>query len=228
MKIISKLFIIIYLILIINQGFAIEKSSINLEMYPEVQNTDKNIEQAESIENGVVEFKNKLLIIQKKYKLEKNTTINNSIKDLGEIIYILRKIQTTKINRNTAEKVIKIVINDLQNISISTKQYLKNIKSNLDRSKNRYNTISMDLYYKLNKITLAFIRYYQNKDKNKINTKDKEIIKIVQNIYSNSLKIKNFKNIDFYNKEDMKNYLINILNNIKDDFRKIREIIKKK
>ncbi|MDQ7022314.1 MAG: hypothetical protein Q9M97_02080 [Candidatus Gracilibacteria bacterium] len=86
----------------------------------------------------------------------------------------------------------------------------------------------MDLYYKLNKITLAFIRYYQNKDKNKINTKDKEIIKIVQNIYSNSLKIKNFKNIDFYNKEDMKNYLINILNNIKDDFRKIREIIKKK
>ncbi|MDQ7022315.1 MAG: hypothetical protein Q9M97_02085 [Candidatus Gracilibacteria bacterium] len=65
MKIISKLFIIIYLILIINQGFAIEKSSINLEMYPEVQNTDKNIEQAESIENGVVEFKNKLLIIQK-------------------------------------------------------------------------------------------------------------------------------------------------------------------
>jgi len=83
----------------------------------------------------------------------------------------------------------------------------------------------MSLYNKLNKLTLNFITYYKNKEK--ITKKDKEVIKVVKDIYKNSLKIKNFKNMDFYNKPDMKEYLINILNDIKNDFRQIRKIVKK-
>lgn len=225
MKIISKLIIIICLILSINQWFAIKKSSINLEQNPKIQNTDDNIRQAESLEKDVADFKNKLIIIQKKYKLEDDNTIKNSLKNISEIIYILRKIQTTKINKNTAENVIKIVINELKDINSSTKSYLKNIKYNVDKSKEIYNKASMNLYYKLNKLTLDFIKYYKNKEK--LTKKDKEIIKVVQNIYKNSLKIKNFKNIDFYNKEDMKEYLINILKDIKNNFIEIRKIVKK-
>jgi len=226
MKIISKIFIIIYLILIINPVFAIEKSSINLENNPIIKNTEKNINQASAIENEVVDFRKKLILIQKKYKLENDNIIKKSIEDLYEIIYILRKIQTTKINKNTANYVIKVVINDLKNINIVTKSYLKNIKLKLNKSKEKYNKISIRLNKTLNKITLSFIKYYQKKEN--ITKKDKKIIKIVQEIYSKSLKLKEFKNIIFYNEEDMRQYLVKILKDLKKDFRKIKDIANKK
>lgn len=226
MKIISKIFIIIYLILIINPVFAIEKSSINLENNPIIKNTEKNINQASAIENEVADFRKKLILIQKKYKLENDNIIKKSIEDLYEIIYILRKIQTTKINKNTANYVIKVVINDLKNINIVTKSYLKNIKLKLNKSKEKYNKISIRLNKTLNKITLSFIKYYQKKEN--ITKKDKKIIKIVQEIYSKSLKLKEFKNIIFYNEEDMRQYLVKILKDLKKDFRKIKDIANKK
>lgn len=221
MKIILKFFIIICLILSINKWFAIENFKQNIK----IENTNENIRQSESIEKDVEDFKKKLILIQKKYKLENDKIINKSLKNISEIIYILKKIQTKKIDKNIAEKIIKLVINNLKNISISTKQHLKDIKNNVDKYKKIYNKISTSLYSKLNKLTLDFIKYYQNKEK--LTQKDKETIKVVKKIYNNSLKIKNFKNIDFYNKDDMKTYLINILKKIKSNFKEIREIAKR-
>lgn len=221
MKIILKFFIIICLILSINKWFAIENFKQNIK----IENTNENIRQSESIEKDVEDFKKKLILIQKKYKLENDKIINKSLKNISEIIYILKKIQTKKIDKNIAEKIIKLVINNLKNISISTKQHLKDIKNNVDKYKKIYNKISTSLYSKLNKLTLDFIKYYQNKEK--LTQKDKETIKVVKKIYNNSLKIKNFKNIDFYNKDDMKTYLINILKKIKSNFKEIREIVKR-
>lgn len=230
MKIKSRVFILIVLILTINQWFAIEKSSINLEKEPLIQNTDKNIEQAKSIENEVTIFRNKLILIQKKYKLEDNPTIKKYIKDLSEIIYILRKIQTTKINKDAASNVIKIVINDLKIINDKTKKYLKDylkqLKIDLENQKIKYNKIAKKINSTLNRLTLAFIKYY--KEKETITEKDKKIIKIVQSIYAKSIKLKNYKNKVFYNKDEMKEYLVEILKEIKQDFKKIKEISKKR
>ncbi len=225
MKLLSKILLITYLILIINPVFAIEKSSINLENNPVIENTHKNIRQAKSIENEVTRFRNKLILVQKKYKLEKDPKINRSLKDLWEIIYILRKVQTTKINKPTADKVIKIVINDLRNINIVTKKHFKKIKYNLKKNKNSYIKISEKLASKLNKITNAFIKHYKNKEN--ITKRDKEIIKIVIEIYNNTKKIKEFKDKVFYNKEDMREYLLKYFNNIKQNFSEIRKILKK-
>jgi hypothetical protein len=91
---------------------------------------------------------------------------------------------------------------------------------------NLYINISIKLYYKLNKLTLSFLKYYKEKDK--ITAKDKEIIKIVQDIYNKSILLRNFKNKNFYNKEDMKSYLVEILKEIKEDFKKIKKIAKKR
>jgi len=230
MKIKSKVFIIIILILTINQWFAIEKSSINLEKEPLIQNTNKNIEQAKSIENEVTTFRNKLILIQKKYKLNNDQNINKSIKDLWNIIYILRKIQTTKINKYTASNVIKIIINDLKIINNKTKKYLKNylkqLRIDLENQRIKYNKIAKKINSTLNRLTLAFIKYYKKKET--ISEKDKKIIKIVQSIYTKSIKLKNYKNQNFYSKEYMKLYLVNILKNIKQDFKKIKEISKKR
>jgi len=50
----------------------------------------------------------------------------------------------------------------------------------------------------------------------------------VQSIYAKSIKLKNYKNKVFYNKDEMKEYLVEILKEIKQDFKKIKEISKKR
>lgn len=226
MKILQKINIIIVLILSINNTIAIEKSSINLEKNPSIENSNRNIEQAKLIENEVTIFRNKLKIIQNKYKMKDNKIINTSLKDLYDIIYILRKIQTTKVNKNTADYVIKVVINDLKNINSKTKNYLKSIKVDLEKNKIKYRILSNKLYLLLDKIVHSFIGYYSKKDK--ITNKDKEIIHIISKLNKESIQLKNFKYKEFTTKNDMKNHIIEILKGVKDDFREIRQISKKK
>lgn len=225
MKIKYTLSVIIFIILSINFVFAIEKSSIILTKNPKIINTDSNIKQAESIEIEITKFRKNLLIIQKKYRLEKDKNINIYLHKLSDLIYILRKIETTKIEKNMADFVIKAVINNIKNINFKVKNYLKNIQKQNQIKKYQYTKISYWLYTKLNKITILFIDYYKNK-KN-INSKDKKILNIIKDIYYKNLKLKDFSKKTFYNTYDMKNYLINILKSIKKDFSKIRAITKR-
>jgi len=226
MKLILKVLTIITTILITNSTFAIEKSSINLEKNPEVFNTEKNIQQSRLIEMEVVNFKNKLSVIQKKYRLEKDNIINSSLKELNDIIYILRKIQTTRVNKVTADQVIKIVINDLRNINIITKNYLKKVKNSLDKKRIQYNSLSIKLSKSIDKITNVFWRYY--KSKKEINNKDKKIIILLQSLQENSNKLKTFEEKKLYNIYDIKKYLIDILKDVRSNIYEIKQNLKNK
>lgn len=225
MKILKKITIIILFIISINNTIAIEKSSINLENNPAIKNTDKNIKQAKLIEDETVKFKKNLEIIQAKYKLEKNKNINKFIKDLSEIIYILRKIQTTKVNKNTADSVIKIVINDLKNINLKTKKYLNNLKTELEKEREKYYKLSNNLNIILDKIIHSFINFYS--EKKLITDKDRKILNIISKLNDESIKLKNFKYNNFVTKNDMRDYLIKILKEIKYNFKEIRQASKK-
>lgn len=226
MKLLLKVLTVIITILLTNSTFAIEKSSINLEKNPEVFNTEKNIQQSRLIEMEVVNFKNKLSVIQKKYRLEKDNIINSSLKELNDIIYILRKIQTTRVNKVTADKVIKIVINDLRNINIITKNYLKKVKNSLDKKRIQYNSLSIKLSKSIDKITNVFWRYY--KSKKEINNEDKKIIILLQSLQENSNKLKTFEEKKLYNIYDIKKYLIDILKDVRSNIYEIKQNLKNK
>jgi hypothetical protein len=222
MKFLYKIiFIIISIIIIIKPIFAIEKNSINFEENPVIKNTSKNITRARTIENEVSLFKRNLENIQNKYNIKNDTFLNNSKKELKEIIYILRKIQTTRLEKYTVDFIIETIIDDLKNINLKTKEYFKKIKNKFEEENEKYNLISEQLSLKLNKIVNSFILYYTKKDI--LNQNDKEVIKIIKSLNEKSLLLKNIKNKNFYNSLDTKKYLIKILKDIKIDFLNIRE-----
>lgn len=225
MKFLSTILIFTFLIIGIKPIFAIEKSSINLEKNPSIINTYKNIKQAKLIESEVVNFRKKLIIIQKKYNLEKDKTINSSLKDLTEIIYILRKIQTTRLNKNTANYIINTIVSDLKIINTEIKSYLKKIKSQFVKINIKYSKIATVLNLKLNKIIYSFLNHYLKKTK--LNTKDKKILNILTKLNNESIKLKNFKNNNFSNEKEVKIHLVNILKEIKMHFREIKNTLKR-
>jgi len=212
-------------ILLINSTFAIEKSSINLEKNPSVFNTEKNIQQARLMEMEVSTFKNKLSIIQTKYNLENDATINKSLEKLNKTTFILRKIQTTRVNKYVADNVIKIIINDLKNINIIIKNHLKKIKSLLDNKRQKYNSLSKKLSINVDKIILTFSRYY--KHKKNITSDDKKIIILLQKLESNSNELKNFSYKKIYNTSDIKKSLISILIKVRKNIFNIKKSFKK-
>ena len=222
----AKILLIIITIVYTNSAFAIDKEAINLENTPTVFNTEKNIEQAKFIEDEVVLFKDKLLVLQKNYLLDKDPIILNSLKDIQEIIYILRKIQTTKVNKATADNVITIVINDLKNINTITKNHLRNTKDIFLEKRKKYDTLGETLAINLEKIVWWLTIHYSKQTS--IDDKWKRILLELQSLQKKSIQLKNFKNVDFKNIDETKAAFIRILQGVKTNIIQIKTISKEK
>ena len=227
MKQFTKIIILIlFCILYTNHTFAIDKGAIILEKNPKIYNTQKNIQQAQLIESEVILFKNRLLILQKNYLLEKDPIIVTSFQDIQEIIYILRKIQTTKVNKTTADHVIRIVINDLKNINSTTKAHLRFIKNNFLKKREKYNILSTKLSKSLDNIVNGLTKYYSKQKV--INSKWRKILLELRRLQKKSKQLKNFRNIEFKNIVETKASLIRILRSVKKTIIKIKTISKQK
>ncbi len=152
-----------------NTSFAIDKDLITEKQSLLIQNTQVNISHAQIIENETLKFEKRLLNIQKNYNLIDDWTINKHIKDLREIIYILKKIQTNRINKSTADNVIAVVIGDLRNINIQVKSYLHQFQK-IDKEKiNKYTIIVLKISHTFDKLLVIFSNYYENKNNNDTN-----------------------------------------------------------
>ncbi len=226
MRYFTKIILVFSLILYTNHTFAIDKGAIILENNPKTYNSDENIRQAKLIETEVILFKNKLLILQKKYLLGKDPIIVNSLKDIQEIIYILRKIQTTKVNKVTADHVIKIVINDLKNINTITKTHLRFIKDKFLQKRKKFNTLALRLSSSLDKIVNGLTLHYSKQGR--INSKWRKILLELRKLQNKSKQLKWFKNIQFKNTVETKASLIRILKSIKKSTLTIKSISKTK
>ncbi len=226
MKFFIKVILIFASILYTNYAFAIDKDAIMLEKNPQNINTNKNIQQANFIEKEVIEFKEKLLILQKNYLLESDPIITTSLTDIQEIIYILRKIQTVKVNKTTADNVITIVIKDLKNINLKTKTHLRNVKNSFIKKRKNYNNLALKLSKNLDKIIRWLTLYYSKKAN--INSKWKKILLELQYLQKKSKQLQSFSTIEFKNVRETKASLIRILNSIKQSIIKIKAISKQK
>ncbi len=226
MKSIAKILLIIITIVTTNSAFAIDKGSINLEEKPTIHNTEKNIQQAKFIEEEVILFRDKLLILQKNYLLKEDPIIINSLKDIQEITYILRKIQTTRVNKTTADNVISIVIKDLKNINNITKNHLRTVKNSFISEREKYNNIALKLSLNLDRI-VNWLTLHYSKQKN-INVKWRKILLELQYLQKKSQQLKTFHTIDFENIVETKAALIRILKAVRTSIISIKTISKEK
>lgn len=221
-KIYISLIIIISLILFGKDSFAIDKSSINLEENPNTHNSEKNINHAQLIEQEVVKFKTKLLEIEKNYNIVWDQTIALHIKDIDEIIYILRKIQTTKVNKATAENVISIVINDLKNINIQAKQYLRDIQEIDNKKISDYSKIANSLEKNIDRIIWQLSKYYTAKEN--LTDNDKQVIRKLEELKNITLDLNRIQKFPSKYSSQQKNELIKIIQNIQSILREMKQI----
>lgn len=211
-KILSLTIILFGLIVWANSSFAIEKKHIKLESNPETLNSDKNIMQAELMEKEVVTFKNNLQNLEAIYDIKNDAIIVKWYNNLNEIIYILRKIQTTKIDKTTADNVIKIVITDLKQITHDIKTYLRVVKMKNESKIDYLKNLATKMSGKIDKITYTFSLYWW-----------KNISPQLNSLWTRNSQLKKFKNVTFKNPREAKETLISIASHIRQSLFEIKK-----
>ncbi len=219
------IFVIIAWLLAINHIYAIHRDDIILWWNITISNTEENIDNAKLIEKDTSEFKRKLEIIRDKYFLKEDKTIKKTIGEIQEIIYTLRKVQTTKVEKSIADTVIRENIDKLKEINSNLKPYLRKIKIDFENKKLQYFGIASKLENSLDKIIDWIYKKYWNK--NNLREKEEKMISLAYKLKKQKDKLWEFKKQNFNNKEELRLKLIEIVKNIRYLVKEIISLSKK-
>ncbi len=201
--------------------------SIQLSEKPQEENTETNIKWALVIEKYLTNYKKDLLSFQELYWLKNDSILNQNIKEITTMIFWLRKIQTNKIEKSTAEEIMSLYIERLKTLNVSLKKYLQNTAETAKEETKKY----QDSLYKntLSKFSknLDFIIYILKK-----RTEGKRILSKSETLYNQKIlsletenkKLKNFNKIFFKNKRELLFSLRNILWKVKKELQAIQTI----
>jgi len=177
------------------------------------------------IEKYLANLKNEIEDFKKKYNISSDKEIDSFLKKLDKMIISLRKVQTTSVEKDIAEDVMRSIVNELKTLNPKIKSYLK-VKKTLiiietKNVKNNYVVFSQ----KLSKSLTKFI----NELKNKTNTKNRSEIETHLTILKKeNNKLLTFNDLSFDNPSEVKSTFLVILNNIKNEFLEIKSILKNK
>ncbi|NDK07737.1 hypothetical protein EOM39_00655 [Candidatus Gracilibacteria bacterium] len=218
--------ITIFFILFANKAFAISyRDDIKLDLNPSVENTSNNINGARLIEKYLKKLKTEIETFNEKYDINGDSEINNFLKKIERMILALRKIQTISVEKNTAEEVMRSIIDELKTLNPRVKSYLKLKKSLVEietmKSKNKYVDLSKRLSKSLSIFTIELsLKMKQGNQENK-----DLIIEHIKKLESENKRLINFNSLSFNSSNDVKNSFIAILKNIRNEVREIKKLI---
>ena len=207
-----------------NKIFAVGyNDEIILDLYPSIINTQTNINWARLIERYLIKLKDEVQTFNEKYDITWDVETDEFLIKIDKMISSLRKIQTISLEKNTAEDVMRSVINELKTFNPKIKSYLKKkkiaVQIQTTNTKNNYIIFSQKLSKSLSKLINDFYSMKISKNKD-------EIENHLKNLKNYNNKLLSFKDLKFNNPSGVKSKFIQILNNIKNEIIEIKKLLK--
>ncbi len=162
--------------------------------------------------------------VLKKYDIEKSKEIKEKIKELREIRNLLIQINRTWKHKKHIKNIVeKLRINNdffryyikekIKNKRLEVRQYSIIYSKRIDPVLNKIDTIVIN-------IASTFIQ------KNKISSKDKQIINLLYQIKQKTDNLKKLNQNNFNTRKELQNYIINTFNQIILNFKQIKNIVR--
>lgn len=191
---------------------------------------EQNINSAKLLEKHVVQLKKQLEWFKEKYNIEKDEKIDKTIYNLERMETGLIKIQNYKVEENLASNIIKNIVNELKNLNSDLWSYLKKIvdNNNTEVKKYREKYIKVIPPFSNNVKTIIYELATKIKSKDKLTSKDKQIIQSLKNMESYAKNLDRFSQAQFNTKAELKDYMIENISNIKLEITSIKKVITKK
>lgn len=206
---------------------AFDVNSIQLTDSPVAPNTELNIKSAQAIEKYLMSYKNELLTFEDTYGLKNDVVIQNSVNEVTEMIFWLRKIQTNMVEKFTAELTMSQCIEGIKKLNTTLKKYLQNIaETALAETKKYQDALYKNTLVSVSKKLDMVISIFKKK------TEGKRLLSKQETLYNQHIailewenkKLKNFDKFFFKNKADLLFTLRSILGKIKSEVAIIKSL----
>ncbi len=168
------------------------------------------------IKNYTYNLKEEINILLNKYNINKDK-IEKQLWEINDMLNIIENINNKEYNENEYNQIIELILKEIK----ENKNEIKNIvikeqeeyKKSLLAKKKTYSKLWIKLNTQFDTIIKKYYNIYQKKEN--ITKTDTQIIKILKNLSTESLKLKNFWLLNFDSIEEMNNTFTEILKNIK-------------
>lgn len=196
--------------------WAFAASDVELDFDPEMFNTQLNIKWALLIEKYLIKYNQQLADFKETHGIQEDTIIDGSIENIKSLIFDLRKIQTDKVEKEAAEKVMEHTIDTIKNLNKSLKVYLKNKAFQVREDAKLFQEKLVKIISPFQKKLEKFIQNTEGKinANGVISKEEKRVIRFLEELKNESIKLKTFRNINFRTKAEIKSYIIGIIINI--------------
>ena len=187
-----------------------ENDNIELTLIPSLANTELNIKGAKLIETYLIKYTTQLKDFKEKNGIPSDKIIDEAAVSIQKMIYALRKIQTDKLEKVDAEKVMSKTIEQIKELNRSLKIYLKNKDAQI-REEARIFQESLDrvvapFQKKLEKL-IASLKFSLSTLPNS-DAKKKKIMSYLSELENENIRLKSFRKLTFKSKRDIKDYVV--------------------
>lgn len=186
--------------------------------------SDANTSAAKLLQDYVESYGEKINSLLDSYASENTeiiTLVNSSLKQMSRSLDI---IQYKSVDPDVVNSVIKSVVSDLKTINSKMKVYLEQERQlyllRLETSKNTYIRIASKISEILDNLIDTISHSLVQKES--LSEKEKTIVRSLVIIREQNNKIKDFKNISFSSRQEMKQYFQDIIFTIKGEINSMK------
>ncbi len=198
------------------------KQDITLSENPAQPNTQSNINRAKLVQVHIGNFINNIENTSKKYWLENQKTITDSLTVTTVMMEKIQQIQTLKIEKDIAGWVLTTIVEDLKSLNTVIKQYFHDEIDSINNYHKRYWVAADKIAAQLDRLTTKL--KIKIKSKSALSARDKQVLRHVFKLEKHSQNLKNYSNIEFYKKDEVRASLIRIIRDIKKEIQKLRDL----
>ncbi len=198
-------------------------------VYEDNVKIDSNFSEFWLLEEYLKNHKNKILWFQEKYQIYDNQKINFLVYQIEDLEKIAGNIYKNKKIDYDRKLVWDQIVKKLKNINIQLKEILTyekyKFEQNLNKKHKAYSQIWEEIWSSIYKKINQQIEIIKKSD---LTTQNKlKIVIHLRNLEKNALYLKNFKNKNFTNQEDMKKSFTKVFQEIKKDLWEINNLLQK-
>ena len=209
-----------------NQVLAINYQNTNIVMPQNQEISDSQYSAAKLLQDYVEEYKMKINNLYSQYNGNNPIVMSSFNQQLSKMSQNLYDIQEDRITSNQAWKILSEIVSDLKTINTRMKVFLEQEKILWEEKLRKKQQTLAKIWSQISKTLDSLLLSISNQllSQSKLSAKEKRLVESLVVLRAQNNKMKNFSNITFETETQMKEYLKQIVDAIRNEFIVIRNI----
>ena len=224
-KLLSTIVLLFFISANGNLLFAWEENSFTYSSQNQKNSiSEKKIYEARILHLYIQRYLERIESSVEKYNLNNPSLVAHSYRSINDMLLELEKIMNKDYGEEQAEKIMTNIVKDIKKVNTDFKSYIQQLEKRRSEELISERKKYLEIGAKISTILDEMILSYSNKliKKTTLSEKDMNIIRSLSVLRQKNIRIKNFQNINFQTKDELKQYFREIIYDIRLEIRDIK------